>query len=1094
LFDASPNPYLVLDRRLHIVGANRAYLASVKRELSDIVGRWAWDTFRADEETVRQSVASFERVFHTGQPDTTALLRFGVPRPEAEGGGFMERYWSITHSPVFDEHGEIEAVLQHPIDVTGRQHLQGAIERSGLGPTLKVTPEQSGIFRRAQSVYESNLTLKAESDRLSKMFARAPGFMALLRGREHRFELANSSYMHLVGHRPVIGCTFTEVLPEVARQGHLDLLDTVFQSGEPYEAHGVHVALGSAEEGAVSDRYLDFVLQPVRDAAGQVTGIFVEGNDVTERLAGEAALRASEARNRQILDSATDYAIIAFDPQGRVTRWNEGAHRVLGWTEEEMLGECADRFFTPEDVAAGRPETEMRIALKEGHATDERWHQRKGGERFWASGEMTVLRDEAGQATGFVKVLRDRTEQHLAKREREAAVQELETERARLRAILDSAPVGILVAEAPSGRIVLQNDRTRAIFGHGMLETGTLEAQGDWPMLRPDGQLLEVSQYPLVRALTTGETSVGEEYLYLRGNGETRWIQLTASPLLDSTGRITGGVALVEDIEPRKRAEVGLRSSQERLNALVTASSEVLYSMSADWGELRQLSGGGFLADTRTANPNWLTSYIPDDEQPRVKAAIEEAIRNKALFSLEHRVCRADGDVGWTLSRAVPLLGPSGEITEWFGTASDVTARRETEEALRRLNETLEEQVIERTRTLDRLWETSPDLLLVIDFEGVFRRVNPSWTTLLGYAPTELVGHHVNEFVFPEDHLETTGAYELAAHGGQPRIENRYRHKDGSTRWISWVAAMAGDLTYATGRDITAEKQREAELTQAQEALRQSQKMEAVGQLTGGLAHDFNNLLTGVTGSLEFLQTRIAQGRIKDIDRYVNAAQGAARRAAALTHRLLAFSRRQTLDPKPTDVNRLVTGMEELIRRTVGPEITVEAPVGAVGLWSTLVDSGQLENTLLNLCINARDAMPDGGKITIETANRWMDERAARDHELPPGQYVSLCASDTGTGMSLEVKAKAFEPFFTTKPIGQGTGLGLSMIYGFARQSGGHARIYSEEGYGTTVCIYLGLPRSRGRFSGLGTTCRLQPPAWWLRRSWESGSPGPSAA
>ncbi|WP_233553342.1 response regulator [Teichococcus wenyumeiae] len=235
--------------------------------------------------------------------------------------------------------------------------------------------------------------------------------------------------------------------------------------------------------------------------------------------------------------------------------------------------------------------------------------------------------------------------------------------------------------------------------------------------------------------------------------------------------------------------------------------------------------------------------------------------------------------------------------------------------------------------------------------------------------------------------------------------------------------------------------------------------MEAVGQLTGGLAHDFNNLLTGISGNLELLSARVAQGRVKDLDRYVNAAQGAAKRAAALTHRLLAFSRRQTLDPKPTDANRLVAGMEELVRRTMGPAITVEM-VTAGGLWPTLVDPHQLENALLNLCINARDVMPAGGRLTIETANRWLDSQAARDQDLPPGQYISLCVSDTGTGMTPEVAAKAFDPFFTTKPLGQGTGLGLSMIYGFARQSGGQVRIYSEPGQGANVCIYL--PRHRG--------------------------------
>jgi signal transduction histidine kinase len=250
------------------------------------------------------------------------------------------------------------------------------------------------------------------------------------------------------------------------------------------------------------------------------------------------------------------------------------------------------------------------------------------------------------------------------------------------------------------------------------------------------------------------------------------------------------------------------------------------------------------------------------------------------------------------------------------------------------------------------------------------------------------------------------------------------------------------------------------ELARAQEALRQSQKMEAVGQLTGGLAHDFNNLLAGISGSLEVIEALLVQGRLGNIERYIKMAQGSTRRAAALTQRLLAFSRRQTLDPRPTDINRLVSGMEDLIRRTVGPDVDVEV-VGAGGLWLTRVDAPQLENALLNLCLNARDAMaPGGGRLTIETANKWLDERAAAERELPPGQYVSLCVTDTGTGMEPEVIRRAFDPFFTTKPLGEGTGLGLSMVYGFARQSGGQVRIYSELGRGTTMCIYL--PRHLG--------------------------------
>jgi signal transduction histidine kinase len=254
--------------------------------------------------------------------------------------------------------------------------------------------------------------------------------------------------------------------------------------------------------------------------------------------------------------------------------------------------------------------------------------------------------------------------------------------------------------------------------------------------------------------------------------------------------------------------------------------------------------------------------------------------------------------------------------------------------------------------------------------------------------------------------------------------------------------------------------ERTAKLMHAEEKLRQSQKMEAVGQLTGGLAHDFNNLVAGISGSLELMDRRIAQGRFSDIDKYMLAAQGAAKRAAALTHRLLAFSRRQTLEPRPTNVNTLMYGMAELIQRTAGPAIVVETS-GAGDLWPAFVDASQLENALLNLCINARDAMPDGGRITLETTNQWLDRETALANDMCEGQYLCLSVRDTGTGMPPEVLAHVFEPFFTTKPIGQGTGLGLSMIYGFAQQSGGQVRIVSTVGQGTTVFIYL--PRHHGQ-------------------------------
>lgn len=426
----------------------------------------------------------------------------------------------------------------------------------------------------------------------------------------------------------------------------------------------------------------------------------------------------------------------------------------------------------------------------------------------------------------------------------------------------------------------------------------------------------------------------------------------------------------------------------------------------------------------------------------------------------------------------------------------DISARKKAEEALR-ASEAIARENIERVHLAlaagaiigTWFWDLPNDRFTV----------DEAFAHVFGLDPAQgrdgLSLEQVTANVHPDDREGLASAIaEVIRRGGHYAHQYRVRRRDGRYYWIeaNGRVDLGPDgtplsfpgvlLDVQTRRAVEEERdraaaslralndtleqrvaERTAELMRAEEQLRQSQKMEAVGQLTGGLAHDFNNLLAGVSGSLQLLSIRLSQGRVADVDKYVVAAQGAVRRAAALTHRLLAFSRRQTLDPRPTDVNVLVNGMTDLIQRTVGPGIKVEA-VGAAGLWAALVDSGQLENALLNLCINARDAMPDGGRITVETANKWIDHKAAQSHDMPEGQFLSLCVTDTGTGMTPEVIAKAFDPFFTTKPIGMGTGLGLSMIYGFARQSGGQVRIYSEVGQGTTVCIYL--PRYYGDIDG----------------------------
>ena len=517
---------------------------------------------------------------------------------------------------------------------------------------------------------------------LRQMFEQAPTFIALLRGPEHRYELANPSYVELIGGRDLIGRTVADAMPDAAAQGFVGILDEVYRTGRAYTATGARFAVQASAQAEIDERFLDFVYQPLRGPDGAVNGIFVQGADVTERMAAERARLESESLYKGLFDAIDE-------------------------------GFCIIEFF---DGPHGPDSDYIHISANDAYA-------------------------------------------------RHAGI--------------------------PN------------VVGQKLRE------------MVPDEADAWVARYGAV--LRTGEPIRFQQELVATG----RYLELAAIR-----------------IEPPSRKQVAV------------------------------------------------------------------------LFQ-------------------------------------DITARRNAERALAELNATLERKVEERTA----------DLLAVED------------------------------------------------------------------------------------------------------ALRQAQKMEAVGQLTGGIAHDFNNILTGIIGSLEMMSTRLAQGRVADLERYINGAMGASRRAASLTQRLLAFSRRQTLDPRPTDLNTLINGMLDLIVRSVGPEIEVET-AGAAGLWTTYVDAGQLENALLNLCINARDAMPDGGKVTIETSNRWMDERAARVRGLEPGQYVSLCVSDTGSGMPPEIVARAFDPFFTTKPIGQGTGLGLSMVYGFAGQSGGAARIYSEVGKGTMICLYL--PRHAG--------------------------------
>jgi PAS domain S-box-containing protein len=389
----------------------------------------------------------------------------------------------------------------------------------------------------------------------------------------------------------------------------------------------------------------------------------------------------------------------------------------------------------------------------------------------------------------------------------------------------------------------------------------------------------------------------------------------------------------------------------------------------------------------------------------------------------------------------------------------NVVERARAESALRQANDQLAAMLSERTAERDRLWDMAQEILAIASLDGYFISCNPAMTEALGWTEHELQVTPFASFAHPDQKGELAGVMEqLAAGKTVTRCEIRSRHRDGGYRWLSWTVVPQGRLLYMAGRDVTDEKQRRTDLRQAEEALRQSQKMEAIGQLTGGLAHDFNNMLGTIVGNIELARFHLEGGRSANLHRYLDGAANSAHRAATLTHRLLAFSRRQTLDPRPTDVNGLIASMQEMIARTVGPAVGVELQLGST-CPVAFCDANQLENAILNLAINARDAMPHGGRLLIRTGDIHC-RMPNHPSGLAADDCIRISVVDNGTGMDAQTAARAFEPFFTTKPQGEGTGLGLSMVFGFVSQSNGHVGLESQPGKGTA--IHIDLPRHHG--------------------------------
>jgi PAS domain S-box-containing protein len=749
--------------------------------------------------------------------------------------GEAEQLWlDLDYSPMLDERGKPAGVIAVVVETTSKVNL----ERE----------------------------LKAERESLRRMFDQAPGFIAMLNGPEHSFAMANEAYLELVDHRDILGKAVADALPEVASQGFIQLLDTVYKTGEPFIGRGQKVTLRyDADEDA---RYLDFVYQPII-AEGKVTGVFVQGHDVTDVKRNEIALRESEERFRLVAETAPVMLWMS-DVSGKCVYLNRAQREFWGVEEKDLAAFNWLATVHPEDMVALEP-FQRAMVDQNGFSVELRLRRRDRAYRTVVTNARPRI-GPRGEFVGMIGVNVDVT----MERETEAAIR---AETRKLQVLNRSAAE--VASQLEVDKVVqIVTDACTELVGaeFGSFFYNVINEKGEYYMLYAlSGVRREAfANFPMPRNTRVFAPT-------FTGEGVVRSDDITKDTRYGKNDPHFG--------MPKGHLPV----CSYLAVPVISRNGEVI--------------GGLFFGHSKPGR------FVEEHEELLVGIAGQAAtaIDNARLYQAAER-----------------------EIKE----------RRRAEEALQALNATLEERVVEEV----------------------------------------------------------------------------------------------------------------LERAKAEEQLRQVQKMEAVGQLTGGIAHDFNNMLAVIIGGLNLVQRKLAKGET-DVERFVEGAIDGARRAADLTKRLLAFSRQQPLAPEPVNPNRMVANMTELVTRTLGEPITVETVLGA-GLWQVKVDPAQLESAVLNLCVNARDAMPDGGKLTIETSNAFVDDAFAREFAITSGQYVLIAVADSGTGMTADIMARAFDPFFTTKETGKGTGLGLSQVYGFVRQSGGHVKIYSEVCVGTTVKIYL--PRFYG--------------------------------
>jgi PAS domain S-box-containing protein len=755
---------------------------------------------------------------------------------------------------------------------------------------------------------------------------------------------------------------------------------------------------------------------------GGTGGAVVMHMNVTElKLASEAVRASSERFRGAFRDAVTGMTIV--DTAGRFLESNDAFCRMMGYSEDELKTRDVSSVTHPDDW----PESKRLIASllageRRGYNLEKR-QLTKSGAIVWCRVSVSANRDAADRPTELIAIVEDISERKLAQLARD----ETET---RFRQLADTIEDVFWLTDANQNYLYLSPAFER-IWGRPVQDF----------YRNPDLWSASIVDEDRSNVLAAWKGSkygkFDMEDRIQRPDGTVHWVADRGFPVLDDAGQVLRVAGTARDVTERKHARQSLIESEERFRLLSKASTDAIWDWdlatnSLWWNEGLEAQFGYRRSEFGPTIDAWRSRVHPDDYAKMGPDIDPNAKYQNDKWSSEYRFRRKDGSYAYVLDRSYVIRDSAGKPVRIIGGITDITDRKQAEERL-----------AEQAALLD----VSQDAIIVQGLDNRILFWNRSAERIYGWTAAETLGRSAEELLYssPADFHE---AVATATKRGHSSAQFEHHRKDGTKLTVE------GSMTVVRGSDgsprsILAVNTDITERLGMEEQLRQSQRLEAVGQLTGGIAHDFNNLLTVILGSTELLVEQLGED---DKRRgLADNTMAAAQRGAKLTQRLLSFSRRQALDPKTVNVNQLLAGMESLLRRTLSSNISIEL-VLSKDLGNAMVDPSQLDNAVLNLCLNARDAMKDGGKLTIETADIDLD---GDDADVAPGRYVMIAVTDTGTGIAPEILTRVFDPFFTTKEVGKGTGLGLSMVYGFVTQSEGQVKICSEPGRGTTVTLYL---------------------------------------